>query len=327
MKRRTLLECATALAAPRVINAARAAARRIGLLWPGSDPGVPSPSAKDLWAEVGWTLGENLVIERRYAGWRAERMPELLDDMLRRQGVELLIAEGPDASAAAARATQTVPIVFRWAYLPIECGLIESYARPGRNCTGVTHYAGLEVVTKKLEFLRSASPSARRLAILAPDLSDFTLTGAPIDFWSEITAATNATGFEYTRHMARRIEDVDSAMAEAAATKAQVAIISGSPFNGVASRVVEFALRQRWATATPEPTLFDAGLLLLHATSDDMWKRTADMTARILRGAKPAGIPVELATRPSMSVNLKTARALGLALPQSLLLRADKVIE
>lgn len=327
MKRRVVVQSAAALAAPWFIDSARAAARRIGVLYPEPDPGTLPSGVKEFWARLGWAVGENLLIERRYAGWRAERMPDLLDDLLRRQGAELLITDGPDASAAAARATRTVPIVFRWAHLPIDCGLIDSYARPGRNCTGVTLYTGLEMVHKRLEFLRSASPSARRLAILTPDLSGFTITGAaPLDVWSETTAAAKATGFEYTHHMARRIEDVDAAMAEAAAAGAQVAVIAGSPYSGAASRVAEFALRQRWVTATSEPALFDAGMLLLQTSSEDLWNRTAAMTDRILRGAKPADIPVELA-QPGVFLNLRIARALGLVLPPALLLRADRIIE
>jgi putative ABC transport system substrate-binding protein len=273
----------------------------------------------------------NLIIEPRYAGWQAERMPQLADELLHRQGVELLIAIGGDAAAAAARATRTVPIVFAWGFLPIECGLIDSYARPGRNATGVAAIDNLDLSSKRMEFLRLAVPLARRMAFLGPDMSQFTVSGKPLDIWAHGAAAAKAQGFEHSVHIARRIEDVEGALAQAAAAGAQAVFVSGSSYSGSASRVAAFALRQRWASTTASPDLLAAGLLIYYGTTgaedERLWVRVVQIADRILRGASPSEIPVESPTRYGLALNLRTARALGLTLPQTLMLQAEKVIE
>ena len=305
--------------------------RRVGVLYPGIDPGAPPPGATAAWKSAGWIEGVTLLIERRYVGWRMERMPELVDALLRRHGAELLIAVGPEAAAAAARATRTVPIVFSFVDVPIENGLIDSYTRPGRNATGLALLSGAEAYTKSFEFLRAAAPSARRLAILAPDLRRFTVSGAPLDLGSDLGAATRAQGFGYTIHFARQVEDVESALAEAAAARAQAITANGYSYIGAAARVAEFALCQQWVSSTFNPELLDAGLLIYYGPSEAevgrMSRRSVQIADRILRGASPADIPVELPTRYELALNLKTARAPGLKLPPSLLLRAERVIE
>jgi putative ABC transport system substrate-binding protein len=216
--------------------------------------------------------------------------------------------------------------------LPIECGLIDSYARPGRNCTGIAFSAGFELYAKRLEIIRAIAPSARRLALLFGDTRQLTVSGEPLDaMWSEVAAAAIAQGFEHTIHMVHRIEDIGPALAEAAGARAQAASIAGDWFVGAASQVVDFALRQRWVTTTLHAELFDAGLLLYHGPSqaDGIYAtgRMQQMVDRILRGANPANIPVEIPSRFEFALNLKTARALGLTLPPSVLLRADRVVE
>ena len=308
--------------------------RRVGVLQPGPDPepGVPAAgrSSAPVWQSLGWVDGETLSVERRYADWRVERMPELIDELLKNDP-EVLIAFGPDAAVAAARATHTVPIVFAFALLPIEAGLVESYARPGRNATGTALTGGVKVGTKVMEFLRAAAPSARRLAFLSGDVTGFTVTGEPMAVASDYTTAAKAQGFEYQVHRAQRIEDVDRALAEAAAGNAQAMATSGLISIAARERIAEFALRSRWPSATQNPELLAAGLLIYYGPTLAEWARmsvhTIEMADRILRGARPADIPVELPTRYELALNLKTARALGLTLPQSLLLRAERVIE
>jgi putative ABC transport system substrate-binding protein len=138
-------------------------------------------------------------------------------------------------------------------------------------------------------------------------------------------------GFEYTRHIARRIEDVESVLSEAAASRAEVARFSAYEYAGASKRVVDFATRQRWIGLTDASPLFDAGLLLYHGISQadviNTFTRVTQMLDRLLRGANPAEIPVEIPARPELAINLKAARALGLTLPHSLLLRADRVVE
>jgi len=332
MERRTVLGATAAVAAPWLVRArAQTRARRIGWLLPWADPGAPPPGYAEAWKRLGWIEGETLLSRARFAAWRMERMPEMVDDLLRRQSVELLIAWNEDAAAAAARATSTIPIVFLFSFLPVECGLVDSYARPGRNCTGIAQNAGPEMVPKRLEYLRAIAPSARRFAVVSGDSRLSTVSGAPLDLRSMYSVAAKSQGFELTFHTARRIEDVESALAEAAVAQAQATMIGSHTLVGAASSVVDFALRQRWITATLSPWLFDAGLLLYHGPSDAdsqyVFERGLQMADRILRGANPADIPVELPAHVELAINLRAARALGLTLPQSLLLRADRVVQ
>jgi putative ABC transport system substrate-binding protein len=333
MERRTVLRAAAAVAAPWLVRArAQTRMRRVGQLWPWVDPGAPPPAAVAYWKKLGWTIDETLHVERRYAAWRMERMPELADELLRRQNVEVLMAHGSQAAVAAAKLTSTVPIVFTYAFLPIESGLIDSYARPGRNCTGLANQADLAFSQKRLEFARALAPSARRAAVVAEESTQATLSGAPLNPWPEFLAAARAQGFdETTVHIARRIEDVESALTDAAAARVQVALITGYTFVGAAPRVADYALRQRWISGTLTPWLFDAGLLMYHGPSQAEFAyvddRRGQMVDRILRGANPADIPVEIPARAEFAFNLKAARALGVTVPQSLLLRADRVVE
>jgi putative ABC transport system substrate-binding protein len=335
MKRRATLLAVATLAAPWLCSA-QLKAPRVGVLSPGgphTDPGFPLDDPAVLWKRLGWTEGESLFTLWRFAEFRVERLPELVDDLLHRQSVDLLLAIGPEAAAAAARATRTVPIVFIWSYLPIEMGLIDSYARPGRNATGVALSDGLDVSNKRIEFLRTVTPDASRIAILVPDFRDYTVSGVPPDLWSRGEATARAHGFDGTGtiHVARRPEDVDGALADAAAARAQLALIGGVAYSGAPARVVEFALRQRWITSTISSDLFNAGLLMYYGPSQldhrHIWARGFEIADRVLRGTKPADIPVELPTRYEFALNLKTARALGVAIPQSIAIRADRVIE
>jgi putative ABC transport system substrate-binding protein len=320
------------VAAPWLVRVrAQTRARRIGVLVPWDDSmRLPPDVVSEYWKGLGWVVGETLLFESRFAGWRIERLPEFADELVRKHHVELLMTWGANAAAAAARATRTVPVVFAMAYAPIECGLIDSYARPGRNVTGIAGHSGVEFVAKGLEFFRAITPSARRIVFCGSDTSQITLSGKPLP-WSTIPAAAQALGFEITRHIARRTEDVERVLADAAAEHAHAATITGWQYVAARTRVADFAMRQRWISSTEIDMLFDAGLLLLHGPSqaDLSYARTrwGQMADRILRGANPAEIPAEIPTRSELAINLKAARALGLTLPQSVLLRADRVVE
>jgi len=175
------------------------------------------------------------------------------------------------------------------------------------------------------------APSAHRVALVSGDGRQITVSGVPLELRPMYAAAAKSQGFEPTFHTARRIEDVESVLAEAAAAGAEAATISSHTLVGAASRVVDFAVRQRWITATLSPWLFDAGLLLYHgpskADSRYVLERGLQMADRILRGANPAEMPVELPAHVELAINLRAARALGLSLPESLLLRADRVVQ
>jgi putative ABC transport system substrate-binding protein len=319
------------MAAPSIVRVrAQTRARRLGVLYPWDDSmRPPSNVIGEFWKRHGWIPGETLLIEPRYAAWRMERMPDLANELLHSQHVDVLMTWGSTATAAAARATRTVPVVFSLAYLPIECGLIDSYAKPGRNVTGIAANSGVEFVPKALEFIRAIAPSVVRIALCGSDTSQITLSGAPLP--SSYAAAAKDLGFEYTRHIAQRIEDVEALLVEATAARAQAAIISGGQYAGAKTQVVEFVQRQRWISATDDASLFDAGVLAFHGPSEADIRyalaRWGEIANGILRGANPAEIPVEIPNRPELAISLKAARALGLMLPQLLLLRADRVVE
>lgn len=331
MKRRSALIGSTAaLASPWPIRIrAQTRAHRVGTILPEKSSGVAPPWWIPTWKSMGWTHGENLLEEARFAEWHPERMPELADELLRRHGAELLLTFGPEATAAAARATRTVPIVFFHAYLPVESGLIDSYARPGRNATGIAWLGGMEGVSKRTDYFRAAAPTARRLAIFGTDTRLFTVSGEPLDIWGDVRDAAKARGFDCTIHITRRLEDVDAALAEAIATRAEVVSFDGMQYTGRASSIATLASHQRWVTGTNWTQLLDAGLLLYFAPADvkQQIERAIRMCDQVLRGARPADIPVEMPTRWELVVNLKAARTIGIVLPQALLLRADRVIE
>jgi putative ABC transport system substrate-binding protein len=339
MRRRTLVHAAAALTAPgsfRVLAQVPKAGpmRRIAILGAGGDtePGPPGhrrPRAERLWASVGHVEGQTILIERRFADGNLDRLPEQAAELLKHDP-EALIAYG-EAAVAAARATQTVPIVAMFAFEPMKAGLIDSYRRPGRNLTGIALSHGFETSHLRLQILRALAPSARRLSLIGVDARLWTISGQPLDLESEVAAAAASLGFEATvHHFVRKPDDVGRALDAAAAARAQVVAISGSPFAVAHQRVAAFATSQRWVSATLTPELLEAGLVVYHGPSTEygeMYQRMAQMTDRILRGAKPAEMPMELPTRYELALNLKAARALGLTVPPSVRLQADRVIE
>jgi putative ABC transport system substrate-binding protein len=334
MKRRaTLIAAAAALGCPWPIRIrAQTRVRRIGYLTFGGDPGPTPPSFVADWKRLGWTLGETLHLEPRWADYRVERLPELADELVRHRGVELLMTVGPEAAAAASRITKTVPIVFNWSYFPILCGLVDSYAHPGRNATGIAQFDALDRTAKWTESLRMAAPNARRLAYISQDAGKtYTVSGNYFDFWPDSQAQAKEAGFEATLYLAERVEDVGPLLAQASTGGAEVALITGTPCAGAARAVAAHVLRHRWITTTLRPDCFElSGLLTYYGpTYRDFSgeKRAREMVNRILRGAKPADIPVDLPTTYELALNVKTARALGVTLPQSLLLRVDRIVE
>jgi putative tryptophan/tyrosine transport system substrate-binding protein len=310
-------------------------ARKIGFLLPGPDPGskLPGPQRQGSLElrKLGWIEGENLGIERLFAEHQMERMPALASELLRR-GVELIVAQGSQAALAAARATKTVPIVFGDVVWPLEQGLIDSYARPGRNATGMAYYAGVEVSNKRLEFLREIAPSARRLTWLWPAELAETVSGGSVDMAGVMGEAAKRVGFEPRFHDVRSLADLNRSLVEASAWRTQALMVSSS-FATVAERqrVAEYSIQNRLPSASPTFTQVEAGALMYYgpARSDGpaLFARFYSMVDRILRGAKPADLPVELPSRYDLVVNMRTAKAIGLAVPQSILLRADRVIE
>ena len=280
-----------------------------------------------------WVLGRDLVLVHEYAGWQPERSEAALSELIR-QKVDVIILYGDDeALAAAARATRTVPIVFREAFAPVEQGLVESYARPGRNLTGTAVFTGPEFIVKRLEFLRSIAPSATRLFWLfgsgSPVLKSLS-GGGTFDVGNLIERSAASLGMTTRVYRIREPSEVGAALAAATAWSAHAVSGGGSPVFLEMQQVVDFALKGGLPTAFSVREYVYAGGLLSYGVPPDEYVAMADRFAtqidKVLRGAPPATIPVELPRRFELCINAKTARAIGLAIPWPILARADEVV-
>ena len=306
--------------------------KRYGILALSGNP-YPAPMEQDpYWMALrkkGWILGDNLLVEPAFAGMKAERLAGLAEERVRKR-VDVIETFGADAAMAAACATQTIPILFSGVLLPVEQGLIDSFGRPGRNLTGQAIYTGLEVSLKRLEYLRQIAPEARRLAWLwrADLLSVETVAGSRIDVAALLDAGVKGLGFESRFFPFLTPQDLDAAFDAIAAWRAQALNVAGA--TAVRKRIAEFALRHRLPSGSFDRVV-EPGELLSYggseSESDAMTLRFAEFADRILRGASPAGIAVERPSRYELVINLKTAKALGLTIPPSLLARADEVIQ
>ena len=287
-----------------------------------------SPIAQAL-RKLGWDEGHNLAIERAHANLNAGMLRKLAEGLVRKR-VEVIITNGPEATVAAARATRSIPIVSFNLVWPEEQGLIDSLARPGRNVTGVSFYAGVETSAKRMEFLREVAPAAKRLSWIWPPDYEETVAGGRFSMAPAFESMARKLGFELRLHRIQKSEDIETALGEIAAWRAQALSASGEHAIRAARRIAEFALDRRLPSAFPSAAIVEAGGLLSYAVAQGdmmlLFNRSLEYVDRILRGARPADLPVERPSRYELVINLKTAKALGLAVPQALLLRADRVI-
>jgi putative ABC transport system substrate-binding protein len=271
--------------------------------------------------DLGWVDGRSIVIEHRSAEGRPERLPALLREVIDLP-VDLVITAGTTAVLAARRVTDTVPIVSIGPNL-VALGLAASLARPGGNVTGLSFDAGSGILGKRLEWLKRALPAARRVAYLRP-------RPAPGQaLWSaETAAAMRALGLELTVVAVDGPEDFDAAFA--AMSRHRPDAISGwdSPLNiGNRVRIIEFATRERLPVIFGLRQFAEAGALMSYGVNlVEVERRAALYVDKILKGAKPGELPIEQATRFELIINLKAAAALGIRLPQELLLLADEVM-
>jgi len=326
MDRRTFVgaAAATLVVAPlEAMAQEKAKVRRIGFLAPGApgdrlddaDPRVP-------WAplrELGWVDGKNLVVEYRFG--QHVQLPRLAQELVALK-VELIVAGGTDASLAARDATKSIPIVMAPAGDPVGMGLVASLAHPGGNVTGYSLLTP-ELVAKRAALLREVRPDVRRIAVLLN--ANARLAGF---MRKEVGLAYQSMGIEPIFVEIKTAQEFAEGIADAARRGAQgLEVVIGPPGMDW-SEATAVVLRARLPTLTAEDEVFErGGLILLKVDDDDVPRRVAAIVDKILRGAKPADIPVEQPTKFRLAINLKTAKALGLTIPQSLLLRADEVIE
>jgi putative tryptophan/tyrosine transport system substrate-binding protein len=268
--------------------------------------------------ELGYIDGQNITIELRSADEKLDRLPDLAAELVR-LGVDVIIASETPAVQAAKRATTDIPIVMAPSGDPVGTGLIASLARPGGNVTGLSA-AAAELAGKSLELIRELSPSARRVAALAHPTNPFTKP-----FLEQIQLVGRALGVEIQVLMVRDAEEFAAAFDEM--DKQQIAAVIVQPTLPRAP-VAELARQHRLPAVSGTRAFADAGGLMSYAGSlADRYRNAAPYVDKILKGAKPADLPVQQPTRFELVINLKTAKALGITVPQSLLQRADEVIE
>src|SRR6266545_542313 len=272
--------------------------------------------------ERGWIEGENIVLEHRWTEGNSARLPELVADLVRLK-VDLILARSSIFVQPAKEATSSIPIVFAIHADPVGLGHVASLARPGGNVTGLTILFP-ELSVKGLEMLISAVPKAKRIAVLwNPDTPSHTPAVKAVE------EAGRTLRVQLQTVVARTGADLESAFAAMARAHAQAVLVLSSAFlTAERQHLTELALRHRLPTMFSQGEFVDAGGLMSYGPDyGDLFRRSAVYVDRILKGARPADLPVEQATKFELAINRKTAKVLGLTIPPSLLHRADHVIE
>jgi len=323
----TRLATATAvlLLAGSVAAQAQQAARvyRIGFVSPTS-PGPTIHAFRQALRELGYVEGQNVIVETRFAEGRAERLPELVAEVIRLK-VDVLVVGSSLGALAAKRATTAVPIVFAGIIDPVAPGIVASLARPGGNITGTTFgIGGSGFAGKWVELLKEAAPGVSRVAVLQNSVSP---TSAPLV--REMQAAARILNVKLDVLDAGNLTQLNKAFAAIGTSGARGVIVSNDPFfHANRAKLVQFAASKRLPTVYFTKDFVDAGGLMAYGSSlADSYRRAATYVDKILKGAKPADLPIDQPTRFELVINLKTARALRLTIPQPLLARADEVIE
>jgi putative ABC transport system substrate-binding protein len=265
------------------------------------------------------------VIEYRSAEGKLERFPALVAELVALK-VDVIVVAGTPASLAAKQATRTLPIVFATAADPVGSGLVTSLARPGGNITGLSILSP-ELVGKRLELLKQAVPGVSRVAVLWQPGGHDERTDK--DILKDAEVAARALGVRLQVVEARGPEDFDRAFSDMTRARAgALTVLTGIMFLNERRRLVDLATKNRLPTVYPYREFVDAGGLMAYGPNlADLYRRAATYVDKILKGAKPGDLPVEQPTKFELVINLKTAKALGLTIPQSVLGRADEVIQ
>ena len=315
------------LAAPFAVEAQQAGAvPRVGYINPGY---ASAPIRRRRWEafreglrELGWVEGRNIALEARWAEGKYDRYPALAADLVRLK-VHVIVAIGGAATKAAKQVTSTIPIVMSLVTEPVESGLVASLARPGANVTGTSIMAA-DLVGKQFEVLKQAVPRISRVAVLWNPANP----GGAAQL-REAEAAAQALGVQLQALEARAPQEIDSAFA--AMTRDQVGalvVLGDAILYNQREQIAELAAKSRLPSASALRDYAEAGGLIAYgADSLDLERRAATYVDKILKGAKPADLPVEQPTKFDLVINLQTAKALNLTIPQSVLARADEVIQ
>ncbi len=272
--------------------------------------------------EAGFVEGKNVMIELRPADGKRGRLPALADDLVRR-GVAAIMAGSAPAALAAKRATQTIPVVFTSGTDPVKIGLVSSFSRPGGNVTGF-HLQFIQLVGKRLALLHEAVPQAGRIAVLVNPAHP-----AEAPMVRDATETARALGLDLKVFNAGTVGEIDTAFATLVAWRAGAVFVVPDPFfSNRSAQIATLAARHVLPTSGHNRRLVEKGGLMTYGPDlPDLYRRAGRYVGRILKGEKPADLPVQQPTKFETVINLKTAKALGIAIPPSIMLGADKVIE
>ena len=309
------------LVTPRIVEAQQAGkVYRIGVL--GNENNPPWEGFRQGLRDLGYVDGRNVTIEWRWSEGKTDRFPALATDLVALKP-DIIVASGTQAVRAAMEATSAIPIVMTTSSYPEKIGLVKSLSRPGGNVTGLSN-VGPELSGKKLELLREIAPKVSRVAV-------FWNPASPVEplALQELLTAAAPVSVEIQSVEVRNPDDFSAAFAAVSSSRVHALLALGNPINFRGRRLIaDFALRNRLPSIYDERVFVDAGGLMSYAPSfTDSFRRAATYVDKILKGAKPADLPVEQPTKFELVINLKTAKALGLTIPPLLLLRADHVIE
>ena len=322
MKALALLTLALSLvlAAPPSHAQAVAKTPRVGILTPVFDPYPPLEAFPQGLRDLGYVEGQSIVLEYRFAEGKVERLPALAAELVRLQ-VDIILAEGDDAVRAAQHASGTIPIVFLMGTDPVGLGLVASLARPGGNTTGVSLNEP-SFMGKRLELLKAAVPDVTRVAYL------WSATPASARALQETERAAHALGVQLHPVEVREPYPFDEAFATMAEAHAEALIMpSSAVFFSRRTQIVDLAARTRLPGLFPDREFVEAGGLMAYGPSiPGVFRRVATYVDKILKGTKPGDLPVERPDKFELVINLKTAQALGLTIPPTLLFQADEVI-
>ncbi len=296
---------------------------RLGILRPGLPLDPYLEAFRRGLRELGYVEGRNLLVEYRWAHGRTDRLPELAAELVRLK-VDVIMVGGTQGTRAAQRATSTIPIVMAAVGDPITSRFVASLARPGANITGVTLLQP-ELSGRRLELLKEAVPAISRAAVLRNPAS--ISPSSPL--WTATEAAARALGVQLETVDARTAPELESAFAAMSRRRAEALFVLPDPtFSNQRGRITDLAAQSRLPAMYEGREFVEAGGLMSYAASlRDQFRRAATFVDRILKGAKPGDLPVEQPTRFELVVNVRTAKALGLTIPPSLLAQADDVIQ
>jgi putative ABC transport system substrate-binding protein len=272
--------------------------------------------------ELGYVEGKNLVIDYRYSEGKLDRLPALAAELVRLK-VDVIVTAGPTDTRAAKEATSAIPIVMTWDYDPVGSGFVASLARPGGNITGLSMLAP-ELSGKQLELLKETIPKLSRVAVLSPSSQP-----GYAQVLREMDLAAGALKMKLQYLDVLNLKDIEAAFHSAGKGRANAVLVLQSPVTGShRKQLADLAIKSRLPTIYPRSDFVeDGGLMSYGASFVDLSRRAATYVDKILKGAKPADLPVEQPTKFEFVINLKAAKQIGLTIPPNVLARADRVIK